>query len=349
LVVDGQPVARSDEPLARHGGRLSVARTLVPDAPEPWIDLSTGINPHRYRGPRATAAARARLPDPMQLAELERVAAREFGVEDPLHAVAMPGTELALRLLPIALNQPRAAVAGPTYSSHADAWRRAGAQITEVRANELHLESHRGAVVIVNPNNPDGALLSRQRVLEMHDVLHANEAWLVIDEAFMDAEPAHSICDLAGTRRAPHLVALRSFGKFYGLAGVRLGFVIGPPSITERLRGLVGDWPLSADALAIAVAAYQDTDWAQRMRTQLKRDAARLDALLERSGFSIVGGTSLFRLVRHPRAQTRFHTLLSAGVLTRPFDYDATLLRFGLPGSASEWRRLAASLVTCLG
>jgi cobalamin biosynthesis protein CobC len=342
--VDGSAAARSDEPLAKHGGRLSVARRLVPDAPEPWIDLSTGINPHSYRGPRATAAARARLPDPLELAELERVAARAFGVENPHQVIAVPGTEVALRLLPMVMNQPSAAIAGPTYSSHADAWRRADAQTAELHADQLHLESRRGVVVIVNPNNPDGALLGRERVLEIHDVLHANGGWLVIDEAFIDVEPAHSICDLAGTTRAPHLITLRSFGKFYGLAGVRLGFAIGPPTIAERLRGLIGDWPISADALAIGIAAYNDLEWAQRMRTRLQRNAARLDASLVNRGFSIVGGTSLFRLARHPQAQTLFRMLLSAGILTRPFDSDPTLLRFGLPGSVSEWQRLASCL-----
>lgn len=337
--------AAAIERLTQHGGRLGVARAAFPAAPEPWIDLSTGINPHAYPAPASTAVDRARLPDPLRLRELERVAARGFGVDEPRRVVATPGTELALRLLPIAIGAKHAAIVTPTYSSHADAWRRAGATVVESAAHQLDLDSAaERVVVIVNPNNPDGAAIVRERVLELHDELHANGGSLVIDEAFVDVDPALSICDLAGTPRAPNLIALRSFGKFYGLAGVRLGFAIGSSLVTERLRGLIGDWPVSGDALAAGLAAYADTEWARKMRAMLRREATQLDALLVEHDFSIIGGTSLFRLARHANAAAMFERLLRAGILTRPFAHDATLLRFGLPGGDSAWRRLAAVL-----
>src|SRR5690606_4220481 len=148
--------------------------------------------------------------------------------EDPRCVVATPGTELALRLLPIVLGTPHATIATPTYSSHADAWRRAGATVIEIPRQHLDKGSLRqSVVVIVNPNNPDGIVWAHDRLLAMHDALQVADGWLVIDEAFVDVEPTRSVSALAGTSRAPNLIVLRSFGKFYGLAGVRLGFAIG--------------------------------------------------------------------------------------------------------------------------
>lgn len=140
------------------------------------------------------------------------------------------------------------------------------------------------------------------------------------------------------------MIVLRSFGKFYGLAGVRLGFVISSASIATRLRQLLGDWPVSVDALRAGLAAYADNEWAQRMRARLSDAAQRLDQLLVGGRMSIAGGTSLYRLARAANARGRFSQLISRGVLVRPFEYDAALLRFGLPGTRDAWRRLTKAL-----
>jgi cobalamin biosynthetic protein CobC len=331
--------------FAHHGGRLCVARSLFPDVPQPWIDLSTGINPNSYPAPRASARARSRLPEPTELARLEAVAAEAFGVEDPTRVVATGGTENALRLLPHVMRISTAVVAGPTYGSHADAWNRAGADVQVVADEALsaHAQSA-GAITLVNPNNPNGRIVSRGQLRSLHDALSARDGVLIVDEAFADLKPQHSAADLAGSDTASRMVVLRSFGKFYGLAGVRLGFVIAGPAIATPLRQLLGDWPVSADALAAGLAAYADQEWAQRTRDRLSRAARQLDKLIIESGMSIIGGTSLYRLARAPDARARFTQLISQGVLVRPFDYDTTLLRFGLPGGRDDWQRLAAAL-----
>jgi cobalamin biosynthetic protein CobC len=337
------PAARA--PLGQHGGRLSLARALYPSAPTPWIDLSTGINPRPYPAPRASATARARLPAVTLLKELERVAAQMFAVEEPVRVVAVAGTELALRLLPTVLAKSAAAVVGPTYSSHAHAWGLIGATVAEIDVAACDDTARRGgALIVVNPNNPDGRVLDREHMLSLHDALRVSDGVLVVDEAFADATPECSVASLAGSHRAPHLVVLRSFGKFYGLAGVRLGFVIAAPLIAQRLRALIGEWPVSADALVAGLAAYRDTGWAKATRGRLRTEAQCLDALLVRHGFAIVGGTSLFRLARHEASASRFQALLRDGILTRPFDHDCQLLRFGLPRSGPGWRRLQQAL-----
>ena len=327
--------------FAHHGGRLCVARSLFPDVPQPWIDLSTGINPHSYPAPRASARERNRLPEPTELARLEEVAAAAFKVADPARVVATGGTENALRLLPYVLKLKSAVIASPTYGSHADAWQRAGADVRNVADSELLANvAMNSAMTVVNPNNPNGRLLTREQLLS----LSRNSGALIVDEAFGDLEPEHCVSDIAGGEAAPHMIVLRSFGKFYGLAGVRLGFVIASPNVAAQLRRLLGDWPVSVDAIRAGLAAYGDEEWAQFMRVRLSKTARRLDQLLVSGGMEIAGGTSLYRLARAKNARARFTQLISHGVLARPFDYDATLLRFGLPASQAEWRRLVKAL-----
>ena len=405
-----------DDRLAGHGGRLCVARALHPQAPQPWIDLSTGINPKPYPAPRASSSSRARLPEPQELRALEEVAARAFGVAEQDCVVAVGGSEAALRLMPYVLQVDRAAIVGPTYSSHEDAWRKAGScvdvverthgllipssphpnppplrrggsQLIDIPLNSqprpfpceagegqdggagfnhphprcawmhewrerrdaqerppLRQGAGRQVITVVNPNNPDGAVLHRDRLLALHDQLAQHDGYLVVDEAFADAAPACSVASLAGSKRYPRLLVLRSFGKFYGLAGLRLGFVIAAPGIAQRFRSLLGDWPVTADAIAAGCAAYADAAWGERTRARLQSAAHSLDALLVRSGFTLVGGTSLFRLARSNTAGRCFERLLDAGILVRPFDHDATLLRFGLPYGAPAWQRLTRAL-----
>jgi cobalamin biosynthetic protein CobC len=330
--------------FAHHGGRLGAARATYPLAPQPWIDLSTGINPRSYRAARARGVTLNRLPATGELLELEAVAGRAFGAGDPRRVIATGGTEPALRLLPYILRMDRAVVVGPTYGSHADAWERGGASVRVVSYDDMAVSPARTALIVVNPNNPDGRLIDRRRLLELHEMLAASDGLLVVDEAFAEVTPGSSVADIAGTDAAPRLVVLRSFGKFYGLAGVRLGFVIASEEIASRVRGAIGDWPVSVDALAAGIPAYADTRWADQTRAQLTRDAARLDRLLSACGFEIAGGTSLYRLARATDAPSKFERLASAGILTRPFQHDATLLRFGLPGTSDAWRRLTAAL-----
>jgi cobalamin biosynthetic protein CobC len=332
--------------FAHHGGQLGAARAAYVHAPQPWIDLSTGINPKSYPAPRARGVTLNRLPDIGELSRLEAVAAAAFGVGDPQRVVATGGTEPALRLLPYIFGQKAGAIAGaviagPTYGSHADGWERAGVRARVVPESQLEDSvADRLALVVVNPNNPDGRIVSRERLRHLYDAVGARGGVLVVDEAFAEVTPESSVADIAGSDEARHLVVLRSFGKFYGLAGLRLGFVVGTPALMARIRSVIGDWPVSVDAMAAGLAAYADREWAERTRVQLARSARRLDGVLSRCGFEVVGGTSLYRLVRADDAPVRFERLAAAGILTRPFQHDSSLLRFGLPGTPDAWRRL---------
>jgi cobalamin biosynthetic protein CobC len=354
-----------------HGGNLDEARRQFPDAPEPWIDLSTGINPVAFPLPVIPPDVFRRLPASSELAKLERIAAEAYGAR-PDEIVAAPGTQALIETLPRLRPASRVAVVGPTYAEHAQSWRKAGHAVCEVSSPEegtAHGTWTRGAasprrreegsaslgaqmrfrrdvgegadvVVIVNPNNPDGRSWRRADLAQAAARLTARDGWLVVDEAFVDIEDIES---LAG-ERPDGVVVLRSFGKTYGLAGIRLGFLIAAPDLVARVRASLGPWAVSGPALAIGQAALADFRWREQATRDRLRDAERLDALVRPAIDRVVGGTRLFRCYETAHAPALFNRLGRHGIWVRRFQDAPERLRLGLPGSEAEWARLAASL-----
>ncbi|MBV9969868.1 MAG: threonine-phosphate decarboxylase [Xanthobacteraceae bacterium] len=327
--------------LARlsHGGDLAAARRQFPDAPEPLIDLSTGINPHPYPLPPLRPPLFARLPEPDALERLAATAARAYEVAAD-QVVAAPGTQSLLAPV-FALAAPgRAAILGPTYAEHARVAALVGHRVEEVTTLDALADAD--IAVVVNPNNPDGRLTSRKVLLALVEEKRRRGGLLVVDEAFAEVGPAG--LSIAAQVGGGGLVVLRSFGKFYGLAGLRLGFALAAAPHAARLRAMLGPWPVSGPALAAGEAALADAEWTQAMREVLARDAARLDGLLSGAGLEIGGGTSLFRLVHTPAAATLADHLGRAGIVVRRFPEAPKSLRFGLPGNDAAWERLTAAL-----
>jgi len=326
------------EHLYRHGGRLGDAHHLFPNAPSPWIDLSTGINPVPWMGEGVVDDRR--LPDPHALESLESAAAAMFGVAAD-HVAAVPGTEMALRLLPLLTLAHQVGVVSPTYSSHEQAWSGNGGLVRRLTRSDLDIRGL-DAVVLGNPNNPDGAATPKADVLALAERMERQNGWLIVDEAFADATPDISVAGQAFGR----LVVLRSFGKFFGRPGLRLGFVVAAPHFLGRLRRLVGEWPVSSHATIVGAGAYADRAWQESTRIRLEDDAARMDQDLTKAGFTVTGGTTLFRLAAHPDAPARFRQLAEQGILTRPFSDMTSWLRFGLPRTEDR-PRVKAALMAC--
>jgi cobalamin biosynthetic protein CobC len=321
-----------------HGGDLAAARRLFPGAPEPFIDLSTGINPFSYPLPRLDPAVFARLPQPGALERLAAIAARTYGAPSSNHVVAAPGLQILLPIVAALARPGRAAVLGPTYAEHARVAVLAGHTVREVA--DLAGLGGTDLAVVVNPNNPDGRIVGRDALLALAAALAPG--LLVVDEAFMDVGPAGA--SLAPDVTHPNLVVLRSFGKFFGLAGLRLGFAHAAPELAMRLRARLGPWAVSGPALAIGVSALADAGWIATTRERLAATARRLDASLAESGLEIVGGTDLFRLARAPAADEVFERLGRAGIFVRRFAEQPGWLRFGLPGDEAQWQRLDDAL-----
>jgi cobalamin biosynthesis protein CobC len=322
-----------------HGGALEVARQLAPNAPTPWIDLSTGINPHAYPLPDLEPEAWFRLPEGEALAKVEIAAAARYGA-NPACTVAGPGSQALIQALSRTAHRQEVGALGPTYSGFASAFASAGARVVEV----TRLEELAGfdVAIVVNPNNPDGRITPRAALLDLHKRLARRSGMLVVDEAFADFEIGSE--SLVASLPASRVVVLRSFGKAYGLAGLRLGFALASADIAPSLRAALGPWPISGPAIAIGTRALADSHWLKAMRMRLSKEATRLDTLLDKAGWRIIGGTCLFRLAARPDAHAAFERFLTAGILARPFANAPDRLRFGIPADESAWERLAVAV-----
>jgi cobalamin biosynthesis protein CobC len=322
-----------------HGGRLADAKARFGTGDVPWIDLSTGINPHGWPGVGNLAMDWQALPDPGALDDLEAAAAACFGT-DPAHVCAVPGTEIGLRMLGDILPGP-AVHPRPSYRTH-------GEMMPQSRPVDLSdlTGAEEANIILANPNNPDGRAMPPSALLGWLEARHASmgggASWLVVDEAFADTTPEISLA--AHVHDGQRLIVFRSFGKFFGLAGVRLGFVLGPRVLIQQYRVRLGSWPLSAAALAIGAAAYRDAEWIAAMRIALREEAVALDAVLARRGFRVAGACPLFRLIETADAAPLFERLARHAILTRPFDYEPRWLRLGLPANREALDRLDKAL-----
>jgi cobalamin biosynthesis protein CobC len=314
---------RIDNGAADHGGGIDAAALRYGGQRGDWIDLSTGINRIAFPVGKLPGAIWQDLPDATATADLIRAARNIWNVPDGCAVLATPGASSLIARIPLLFSPGTVCIPGPTYNEHARAFASAGWTIQD---------QHAKARVIVHPNNPDG------RVWDQRD---CDFPLMVIDESFGDVAPDQSLIRLA-TR--PGTLVLKSLGKFWGLAGARLGFAMGDPDLIAGLSAMLGPWPVSGPALAIGRAALSDTQWAARARRRLARDAARLDDLMIGAGASVVGGTTLFRLYDLDNAADWQDRLAHQHIWTRRFPYSTRWLRLGLPGVPSEWDRLAAAL-----
>jgi cobalamin biosynthetic protein CobC len=319
--------------MREHGGNLDVAQQRFGGAAEDWIDLSTGINRVPYPDVDVEPRQWSALPSRSEIESLHHAARQAYATAAPI--VAMGGAQAAIQLLPHLASRGRARILAPSYNEYAAVLSAAGCDVTEV--SELAALEGADLAVVVNPNNPDGRHHDRSELL----ALLPRVGRLVIDESFVDAVPDLSLASEAGR---PGLMILRSFGKFYGLAGLRLGFAIGSERDIAALAAMAGPWPVSGAAIAIGYRALLDHDWAKATAARLADDCARLDAEARSQGWTLVGGTLLFRLYETGDALTAQEKLARGLIWSRVFRQQPGWLRLGLPGSATEWSRLSAVL-----
>lgn len=330
--------------LRIHGGRIDAAALLYPSAPQPWIDLSTGINPVAWPVPQIPLARYQRLPLAREIAQMTAAAADVYGLPANAAIVPVSGSELAIRLLPRMIGAGRVGILTPTYGSHAAAWRDAGAEVHELAAlpdPKLHdLET----LIVVNPNNPDGRAVARADLAAFAQAWTATGRRLIVDEAFADVRTDVSV--LAMPDLPVGMVVLRSLGKFFGLAGLRVGFVVVAEPDTSAWCRLLGDWPVSGPACEIATLALRDAAWIAATRARLAADRRRLDGMIGCAGLKLLGGTDLFGLFEAQDGIDLLDHFARAGILVRGFAAAPRHYRFGLPADEAAWRRLEAACGT---
>jgi cobalamin biosynthetic protein CobC len=322
--------------MLEHGGRLRAAAQHYGIDRSQWLDLSTGIAPWSWPIPDIPEPAWARLPETED--GLEAAARGYYGAPQVL---PVPGSQAAIQALPRIRSGGKVGVLSPCYAEHAHAWRKSGFVVREVREDEVdYFLDTLDVLVVVNPNNPTGLHLSRERLLEWHARLSERGGWLVVDEAFMDNTPGLS---LAAQTSRTGLIVLRSFGKFFGLAGVRLGFVLAEPLVLKALAHEIGPWAVSGPTRIIGQACLADLAGHAQQRERTERARDRLVGLLGEQGLEPQGGCALFQWLVTPKAHSLYEFCAQRGVLLRLFAGDSPesgSLRFGLPCEEPEWLRL---------
>jgi cobalamin biosynthesis protein CobC len=324
--------------MLEHGGRLRQAAAHYGIALQEWLDLSTGLAPYDWPVPALEPAVWSRLPEEND--GLEALAARYYGAA---HALPVAGSQAAIQALPALFPRGRVGIIEPCYAEHRQAWQRAGYQVVGLdvdRAGDQLVGLD--LLVVVNPNNPTGQLVDIETLLGWHEQLYRHGGYLVVDEAFADLAPEYS---LAAFSDRPGLIVLRSLGKFFGLAGVRLGFVLAEPALLAALQQQLGPWSVSGPARAIGKAALADQHTQELWRSRLHSDGMRLNLLLTQHGLAPAGGCALFQWLPHARAADWHEALARQGILLRLFDRPPAL-RIGLPGSEADWQRLAGALAS---
>ncbi|WP_434601567.1 threonine-phosphate decarboxylase [Pseudomonas sp. Z4-7] len=318
--------------MLEHGGRLHNAARQYGIAEADWLDLSSGLAPWPFEIPAIPLRAWARLPETDD--GLEQAACDYY---EATHVLPVAGSQMAIQLLPRLRRAGKVGVLSPCYAEHAEAWRRSGYIVREVLEAEVDffLDSL-DVLVVVNPNNPTGLSLDPERLLDWHARLAQRGGWLVVDEAFMDITPHLS---LAAYAHQVGLIVLRSFGKFFGLAGVRLGFVLAERRLLKLLAEQVGPWAVSGPTRILGQACLLDTEAHTRQRQRCEETSQRLALLLEHRGFKPHGGCGLFQWLVTEHARALYDFMAHRGILLRLF-INTSSLRFGLPADDAEFLRL---------
>lgn len=310
----------------QHGGNIAEASRHYGIAEGNWLDLSTGISPFAYPVGKIPKASWCNLPYGTE--GLLAAASGYYGAPSDCLAIA-PGSQALISFLPqLFAGEKEVEILTPTYSEHATSWQNSGFQIKDKAP----------ILVVVNPNNPDGRVILPNDLLE----LAKNRKWLIVDEAFADVMPEISVASYV--ENYPNIIVLRSFGKFFGLAGLRLGVLIGAPSIVSKVREMLGLWVVSGPAIYVATKAFNDKAWIVKTRKKLRNCRIELDHILDNAGFKVIGGCDLFRLVETKNAAEWHEYMARNGVLVRKFDYNSSWLRLGLASVVEMQQCLSKAL-----
>lgn len=317
-----------------HGGNLDAAIAAFGGEQRDWVDLSTGINPVPYPIPDLPENAWNALPTKTEIASLITAAKAAFGTDWACLPTA--GAQAGIQMVPRFLDGARAKVLTPTYNEHAASLTAAGWQVEQV--SELDALAGAELCVVVNPNNPDG----RHYLPEELHALAGRCGTLIVDESFCDPHPDWSVLSAPPKE---NIIVFRSFGKFYGLAGLRLGFTFGPEDLIAKLSEMSGPWPVSGPSIEIGREAYSDKLWQAETTARLKIDADRMDELAKKRGWAVLGGTTLFRLYETPDAADAQEMLARHKIWSRIFPYSDRWIRLGLPGTERDWAQLETALL----
>lgn len=330
----------------KHGGRIIAAAREYGIPQEDWLDLSTGLNPNGWPVPAVPASIWRTLPEEGD--GLQTAACHYYGCE---YCLPVAGSQVAIQSLPSLRSFSKVGIISPTYAEHEYNWKQAGHNVIQLAEGDIDNNIEQlDVLIVINPNNPTGKIIPVNILLKWHQQLSNKGGWLIVDEAFMDTTAENS---LLASGIKPGLIVLRSLGKFFGLAGVRCGFVIADKELLQRMADKLGPWSLTGPTRYIAIQALRDRFWQSKMRADLNKYSARLYQALNKHNLTPAGGTALFQWLSHPKAKEIFETLARQGILVRYFEGTVSSkeqkilpsLRLGLPANEEQWLRLSDALM----
>lgn len=329
-----------------HGGRIKAAAEKYDITEKDWLDLSTGLNPNGWPVGDIPASVWQFLPEEED--GLQTAANQYYNCE---YCLPVAGSQSAIQSLPTLRTCSKVGIISPTYAEHEHNWKQAGHDVIQIAADNV--ERYLGqldVLVVINPNNPTGKIFSIETLLAWHQQLSIKGGWLIVDEAFMDIMPENS---LVSSGIKPGLIILRSIGKFFGIAGIRCGFVITDKELLQRLYEKLGPWSLTGQTRYIAKRVLSDKEWQIKERENLNRAGNKLYKVLSEHGLIPTGGTVLFQWLEHSKAKEIYEACANKGMLIRFFEKQTVMnkivmpsLRFGLPANQAQWDKLENILTT---
>jgi len=322
---------------AKHGGQLLAATKKFHIPLADWLDLSTGINPNGWPVPSIPPECWQRLPEDTD----DQLTAATQDYYQCKSVLPLPGSQAGIQILPRLKSPCRVLVLANSYSEHAFHWQAAGHTVNCVTAAGYseQIDKH-DVVIVVNPDNPSGELISTETMLDWHGSLSKRDGWLLVDEAFIDINPENSLCQYSPLKG---LLILRSLGKFFGLAGIRAGALIAEKNIIDQVAEALGPWSISHPTRWISTQALLDTQWHVEARIRLRQQSQQLRSHLQKLNANSLHGTELFQTASMPDATAMYEQFSRAGILTRLLN-DQSGLRFGLPGSEINMQRLKSAI-----
>ena len=316
----------------QHGGDIDLAIKKYGGQRADWIALSTGINRTSYPWQESVKVELRDLPSSKLLMGLEKAASRAYKVAEGTDTAAVQGAQQIISLLPTCLkNYNSVAILGPTYNEYEKAFKISGIKAETV--SDVSKLSSSDIAIIVNPNNPTGKVIAE----EILDDLSKKVRILIIDESF-------KMFSSRRIQKFDNVIQINSLGKFFGLAGVRLGFVSGPSDFIKSVRGMLGPWPVSSVAAEIGIIALNDKTWISEMEKILLEGSNVLHEACNTKNWKLVGKTNLFHTYATSNCVEVEEQFAAHYIWIRTFDYSKSWVRLGIPTSKYEWARVRQAL-----
>lgn len=331
-----------------HGGDLSSVKEKYSDARYPWIDLSTGINPRAYPWEKkidltALAGYAAKLPQSSDVKKCTSIWLKYLNVKDRNNWLLTAGSQAIINILPSIFPDHKGIILKPNYNEYERTWCRHLREYTTITRDkfDVNLLANNSVVMITNPNNPDAHLWQLEQIIHIANELAEKNGFLVLDEAYTDlcTDISLTTCSIPD-----NVLLLRSLGKFFGLAGLRIGLTKLPSKLYAKTADDMGPWTVSSISMAIAQMALSDTEWISNTLKSLKLNMEKLESILLEHDFKIIGNTDLYCLVQHEQSSMVVDKLNRSGIYVRTFSDNPSLIRFGLPKNDIEYKRLQEAL-----